>query len=195
MLQTETNEKNTKNSLINQPLLNSEFVTLINTLSKAILEFYNVSKNISLNKDVLINYGKKELKSENNSNINAINGNNDRKENNIKLIKNLTDIFNELEFNNKSQRNNLLNFFEDSKILFKKLKEKRHELILKEKSYSLKKLSASTKNSHKNIQGMLEPNQNKDSFNRKFDNENLEDNAFRKYDSYSQLCKSFALQL
>ena len=185
MLQTETNEKNTKNSLINQPLLNSEFVTLINTLSKAILEFYNVSKNISLNKDVLINYGKKELKSENNSNINAINGNNDRKENNIKLIKNLTDIFNELEFNNKSQRNNLLNFFEDSKILFKKLKEKRHELILKEKSYSLKKLSASTKNSHKNIQGMLEPNQNKDSFNRKFDNENLEDNAFRKYDSYS----------
>ena len=185
MLQTETNEKNAKNSLINQPLLNSEFVTLINTLSKAILEFYNVSKNISLNKDVLINYGKKELKSENNSNINANNGNNDRKENNIKLIKNLTDIFNELEFNNKSQRNNLLNFFEDSKILFKKLKEKRHELILKEKSYSLKKLSASTKNSHKNIQGMLEPNQNKDSFNRKFDNENLEDNAFRKYDSYS----------
>ena len=185
MLQTETNEKNTKNSLINQPLLNSEFVTLINTLSKAILEFYNVSKNISLNKDVLINYGKKELKSENNSNINANNGNNDRKENNIKLIKNLTDIFNELEFNNKSQRNNLLNFFEDSKILFKKLKEKRHELILKEKSYSLKKLSASTKNSHKNIQGMLEQNQNKDSFNRKFDNENLEDNAFRKYDSYS----------
>ena len=118
MLQTETNEKNTKNSLINQPLLNSEFVTLINTLSKAILEFYNVSKNISLNKDVLINYGKKELKSENNSNINTNNGNNDRKENNIKLIKNLTDIFNELEFNNKSQRNNLLNFFEDSKILF-----------------------------------------------------------------------------
>ena len=185
MLQTETNEKNTKNSLINQPLLNSEFVTLINTLSKAILEFYNVSKNISLNKEVLINYGKKELKSENNSNINANNGNNDRKENNIKLIKNLTDIFNELEFNNKYQRNNLLNFFEDSKILFKKLKEKRHELILKEKSYSLKKLSASTKNSHKNIQGMLEQNQNNDSFNRKFDNENLEDNAFRKYDSYS----------
>ena len=185
MLQTETNAKNTKNSLINQPLLNSEFVTLINTLSKAILEFYNVSKNISLNKDVLINYGKKELKSENNSNINTNNGNNDRKENNIKLIKNLTDIFNELEFNNKSQRNNLLNFFEDSKILFKKLKEKRHELILKEKSYSLKKLSASTKNSHKNIQGMLEQNQNKDNFNRKFDNENLEDDAFRKYDSYS----------
>ena len=59
MLQTETNAKNTKNSLINQPLLNSEFVTLINTLSKAILEFYNVSKNISLNKDVLINYGKR----------------------------------------------------------------------------------------------------------------------------------------
>ena len=185
MLQTETNAKNTKNSLINQPLLNSEFVTLINTLSKAILEFYNVSKNISLNKDVLINYGKKELKSENNSNINTNNGNNDRKENNIKLIKNLTDIFNELEFNNKSQRNNLLNFFEDSKILFKKLKEKRHELILKEKSYSLKKLSASTRNSHKNIQGMLEQNQNKDNFNRKFDNENLEDDAFRKYDSYS----------
>ena len=193
MLQTETNTKNTKNSLINQPLLNSEFVTLINTLSKAILEFYNVSKNISLNKDVLINYGKKELKSENNSNINTNNGNNDRKENNIKLIKNLTDIFNELEFNNKSQRNNLLNFFEDSKILFKKLKEKRHELILKEKSYSLKKLSASTRNSHKNIKGMLEQNQNKEGFDEKFDNENFEDNAFRKYDSNSTKNKEINL--
>ena len=193
MLQTETNEKNTKNSLINQPLLNSEFVTLINTLSKAILEFYNVSKNISLNKDVLINYGKKELKSDNNSNINTNNGNNDRKENNIKLIKNLTDIFNELEFNNKSQRNNLLNFFEDSKILFKKLKEKRHELILKEKSYSLKKLSASTRNSHKNIKGMLEQNQNKEGFDEKFDNENFEDNAFRKYDSNSTKNKEINL--
>ena len=193
MLQTETNTKNTKNSLINQPLLNSEFVTLINTLSKAILEFYNVSKNISLNKDVLINYGKKELKSENNSNINTNNGNNDRKENNIKLIKNLTDIFNELEFNNKSQRNNLLNFFEDSKILFKKLKEKRHELILKEKSYSLKKLSASTRNSHKNIKGMLEQYQNKEGFNKKFDNENFEDNAFRKYDSNSTKNKEINL--
>ena len=193
MLQTETNTKNTKNSLINQPLLNSEFVTLINTLSKAILEFYNVSKNISLNKDVLINYGKKELKSENNSNINTNNGNNDRKENNIKLIKNLTDIFNELEFNNKSQRNNLLNFFEDSKILFKKLKEKRHELILKEKSYSLKKLSASTRNSHKNIKGMLEQNQNKEGFDEKFDNENFEDNAFRKY--YSNSTKNKEINL
>ena len=44
----------------------------------------------------------------------------------------MIDIFNELEFNNKSQTKNLLNFFEDSKILFKKLREKRHEIILKE---------------------------------------------------------------
>ena len=190
-MQTETNTIKKKNSFNNQPLLNSEFIGYINTLSKAILDFYNVSKNINLNKDVLINFGKKELNSENISNTN--NENNNTKDNNIRLIKNLTDIFNELEFNNKSQRNNLLNFFEDSKILFKKLKEKRHELILKEKSYSLKKLSASTRNSHKNIKGMLEQNQNKEGFDEKFDNENFEDNAFRKYDSNSTKNKEINL--
>ena len=48
-MQTETNTIKKKNSFNNQPLLNSEFIGYINTLSKAILDFYNVSKNINLN--------------------------------------------------------------------------------------------------------------------------------------------------
>ena len=175
-MQTETNTIKKKNSFNNQPLLNSEFIGYINTLSKAILDFYNVSKNINLNKDVLINFGKKELNSENISNTNTNNENNNTKDNNIRLIKNLTDIFNELDFNNKSQTNNLLNFFEDSKILFKKLREKRHEIILKEKSRSLIKLSTSSKNSFRNMKGMLEQNQNDEFFSKQSGNMDLGEN-------------------
>ena len=135
MSTTEPNSTTKKNSLINDTLSNVEFIGYINALSKAILEFYKVSKNINSNKNLLINNGKKELTNENIFQINIVNGNVNH--NNIiliQLIQTLSDIFNQLEFNNKSQEQNLWNFFEDSKILFKKLKEKRYEIMSRNRS-------------------------------------------------------------
>ena len=50
-METEPNSKTNQSSVINDTLLNSEFIGYINTLSQAILEFYKVSKNINLNKE------------------------------------------------------------------------------------------------------------------------------------------------
>ena len=48
-------------SVIKEMLFNEKFIKNINSLSKAILEFYKVSKNIYTNKELLINFGKKEI--------------------------------------------------------------------------------------------------------------------------------------
>jgi hypothetical protein len=53
------------------------------------------------------------------------------------LIKTLNEIFNKLEINNKSQQINLSNFFEDAKIIFKRLRENRQEIISKMKQPSI----------------------------------------------------------
>ena len=156
-METDPNSKTTHSSVINDTLLNSEFIGYINTLSQAILEFYKVSKNINLNKELLINYGKKEINNESIINDNSINN----LENNqnliiIELIKTLTEIFNELEYNNTSQQKNLSNFFEDSKILFKKLREKRNEIIIESKNRSHTQVSSSTRNSLEKRRGLYE---------------------------------------
>ena len=46
------------NTMIKETLFNEEFIGYINSISKAILDFYKVSNNIHSNKDLLINYGK-----------------------------------------------------------------------------------------------------------------------------------------
>ena len=53
------------------------------------------------------------------------------------LIKTLNEIFIKLEINNKSQQINLSNFFEDAKIIFKRLRENRQEIISKMKQPSI----------------------------------------------------------
>ena len=118
----------TDNSIIKDTINNAEFIGYINSLSKAILEFCKVSKNIYVNKELLINCGKNELNSDE-----MLNNNTD---NNIlnELINTLNEIFNKLEFNNKSQEINLSNFYEDAKIIFKKLREKRQEIIVQLKN-------------------------------------------------------------
>ena len=148
-METEPNTNLSKSSVINDTLLDKEFIGYINTLSTAILEFYKVSKNININKDLLINYGIKELSNENILKYSLINVNgSNTNEILINLISILTNIFKELDFNNKSQQNNLYNFFVDSKLLFKKLKEKRHEIITEGKKKSFTQISTSSKNSY-----------------------------------------------
>ena len=125
-------------SVIKEMLFNEKFIKNINSLSKAILEFYKVSKNIYTNKELLINFGKKEINIHELTRNNKINEKPENMKTNVReLIKTLNEIFNKLEINNKSQQINLSNFFEDAKIIFKSLRENRQEIISKMKQPSI----------------------------------------------------------
>ena len=140
-----------ENTMVKETLFNEEFIGYINSLSRAILNYYKVSINIHSNKDLLINYGKSELINQQNKiNINDGNILNNAL---IELNQSLGDIFNKLDFNNKSQEKNLSNFFSDAKILFKRLREKRQEIISKIQLYTqrskISHITGSSKNSNK----------------------------------------------
>ena len=162
-----------ENTIIKDTIFNAEFIGYINTLSNAILEFYKVSKNIHMNKDLLINYGKNEL-----NNDEILNNNTD---NNIlnELINTLTEIFNKLEFNNKSQENNLSNFYEDAKIVFKKLRETRQEIIVQLKknanSRKMTDVTYSTRNSLNKKKKLLSQQKGDKTFTKSYANINVND--------------------
>ena len=145
-MKTEPNALNLKKMNSHDIIFNEEFVGLINTFSDSIKEFYKVSKNVNKNKNMLINLAEGQVNiSENVLNkiskdeinyeeINTLNS----------LIEKLRDIFNKLQLNIISEEKNLIFFFEDAKVLFKKMKEKRQELIMKIK----KRSNSTTKNNY-----------------------------------------------
>ena len=132
MIPTEPSYHTMKNIPVNETLFNDEFIGYINSLSSAILQYVEVSKNINQNKDMLINFAKNELNKEEMILEYSINKNTSI----IDLIQFCNDIFNKIEYSIQSDKSNLLNFFRDAKILFKKLKEKRKELIIESKRHS-----------------------------------------------------------
>ena len=81
---------------------------IINILSDSIGEYYKVSLNIIQNKNILI----KSLEEE----INLL-------ENESNISKEFKDLFNHLKINIKEGKTNLINFFEDAKIIFKEMKQ------------------------------------------------------------------------
>ena len=132
MLQTEPNFQKIGKNQINDTLFNEEFIGYINSLSGAILEYFKVSQNIIKNTELHLQLAKTEInKAELNIGL-AIN----EKNSPIGLINFISGMVNKLEFNNKSEEQNLESFFKDAKILFKKLKEKRKELIIQSKRRS-----------------------------------------------------------
>ena len=142
-IKTEPNIQNSKtlnsNKNSNDAISNEEFIGLINTLSDLIKEFYKVSKNVNKNKNMLINLAEGEInltetilyklskKEINYKEINSFSN----------ITEKLRDIFNKLQLNIISEEKNLIFFFEDAKVLFKKMKEKRQELIMKIKKEPL----------------------------------------------------------
>ena len=123
---------------VKEIMLNDEFIVYINTLSDSIKEFYKVSNNVNKNKNLLINLAEGEInqldslfnkifkEETNNKNLTLFNN----------IIEKVRDIFNRLKLNVISEEKNLIFFFEDAKVLFKKMKEKRQNLILKLKTRS-----------------------------------------------------------
>ena len=177
MLSTEPNYNTLKNKPIkkNETVLNEEFIGYINSLSSAILEYCKVSKNIAKNKEMLINFAKNELNKQE-----EILGYSIKESSMNVLIKLLYEVFNKIEYNNKSEENNLQSFFNDAKILFKKLKDKRTEIIIESRrrsnSYLVTKLnqkiSSSKNNAKLSEQILYEPNSKSEV------NENIRDLKF-----------------
>jgi hypothetical protein len=124
-MKTEPNKKipNKFNLNSNECYLNDDFVKYINSLSDSIKKYNKVSNNIiNINKTILVNTIEKELNSpESIFNINNIAYNNIQSNNEIstKIYENFT----KLKENVNSEEINLKKFFEDAKIIFKKMKD------------------------------------------------------------------------
>ena len=92
---------------------NDEFVSYINSLSDSIKEYFKVTSNVNKNKNILINSLESELNS---------------LEIPINISKKLNDTISVLKMEINSADKNLSLFFEDMKIIFKKMKEKHQAL-------------------------------------------------------------------
>ena len=133
-MEKEANEEiiNKMNLNLNYDFLNDDFVKYLNTLSDSIMEYYKVSKNTNQNKEILLNAIEKKLnESESISNVMLIENNEDN--NNVQsyneVSKKIIEFFIKLKENVNSDERNLLSFFEDAKIIFKKMKDYRQEYI------------------------------------------------------------------
>ena len=138
-MKTEEKEKNSSSkpkSKLNQSNLTNEIISYINNLSDSIREYCKVSKNINKNKNILINSIENELNASE-SILNTIFNENSLDLNLIESYKNISkktkETFNKLKLNINSEDKNLTCFFEDAKIIFKKMKDRRQELIQSEK--------------------------------------------------------------
>jgi hypothetical protein len=120
-------------------LINDSLIEYINTLSDSIREYYKVSKNVNKNKNMLVNLAENEI-NKSKLVLNDIFNKKEINENDINsfntIIAKINDIFDKIKLNIVSEDNNLIYFFEDAKILFKKMKEKRQEIIMKIKKRS-----------------------------------------------------------
>lgn len=117
---------------LEESIYNDEFVKLINTLLDSIKEYYKVSKNITKNEKVLINSAEYGINNSQSIINKIINEEVDLNQINLynKIIENLITTLNKLEININSSEKNLLYFFEDAKVLFRKMNLKRKEMIM-----------------------------------------------------------------
>ena len=125
-MKTEPSQNNSKKVNLNNSIKDDGFINLINILSDSIREYYKVTKNANKNENILTNRAQKEINNFelylknnlklNDKEINLFNGN-------------INKILNNLDLNITSNLNNLTFFFEDAKIIFKKMKDERQEII------------------------------------------------------------------
>ena len=150
---------------LEESIYNDEFVKLINTLLDSIKEYYKVSKNITKNEKVLINSAEYGINNSQSIINKIINEEVDLNQINLynKIIENLITTLNKLEININSSEKNLLYFFEDAKVLFRKMNLKRKEMIMNYQkrinSISNKKIGVSASNSSNKKNRYKMPNQ------------------------------------
>ena len=153
-MKTEANEIiiNKMNLDLNEDFLNDDFVKNINTLSDSIKEYYKVTKNTNQNKTILLNAIEKKL-NESESISNILFSENNEDYNNVQsyneVSKKIIEFFIKLKENINSDQRNLFSFFEDAKIIFKKLKDYRQEYI--QNKIKKQRFSCSFKEKNKNM--------------------------------------------
>ena len=171
-MKTEANEIiNSKMNLnLNEDYLNDDFVKYINTLSDSIKEYYKVSKNTNQNKAILLTVIEKKL-NESESISNILFNENNEDDNNVQsyneVSKKIIEFFIKLKENVNSDERNLLSFFEDAKIIFKKMKDYRQQLIQNKMkkhrfscSFKTKKNKDMSPNMFHKINNIPNPNKN-----------------------------------
>ena len=149
------NQKSNLNS--NKGILFNKYVTYINALSNSIKKYYKISINIIKNKSNLIKSLEEVL------NIFG-------QENNIS--KEIKEIFNQLNLNINCEKNNLINFLKDSKLIFKEMKEYHNSTInnVIEKRYN----TLNTSNSYSPLKNnSYKINQNSKKYYKTENNQNI----------------------
>ena len=164
-------------------IYDDEFVSLINQLSESIKVYFKTSKyNAKETNNYLLLFDKqwKELK----ESFKTISQNNS--------LENINEILNQLLKNAKSIDTNLNLFFEDAKILFKKMKLKRKENILNIRkslrSASNKKNYSSTGNSKIDENNIIKSRSSKTNHNQ---NQNIVSNNIKKIIFYLNQLKEY----
>ena len=129
--------KNQEKINISNKIYDDEFVLLINSLNESIKEYYKVSKNNIIEANTFLSYYQKQGQ-EIQSLIDEIKNSNSyqRIDKIVEQIPKIDEIMEQLNLNTKSNDNNLNLFFEDAKILFKKMKMKRHQNLLELNNYN-----------------------------------------------------------
>jgi hypothetical protein len=129
-----TRKPNHQNFLNNQEIIDKnkiyddEFVSLINGLNESIKEFYKVSIHNISETNTIISYYEEQGKSIEILLNEIINSNQFQKMDEfIEKISQINMLINQLKINSTSSQKNLDLFFEDAKILFKRMKLKRKE--------------------------------------------------------------------
>ena len=117
------------NLKLNDAVINDEFVNYINTLSDSIREYYKVSKNISKNKTILVNSIENDVNLSESILFNEDNAIINKAQSIANLTENMKKNLSKLKLNSNSGDKNLIHFFEDAKVIFKKMKDKRKLLL------------------------------------------------------------------
>jgi len=147
-----------------EQIYDDEFVSLINRLNESIKEYYKVSKNNITDASSLISFYEDQGKSiqeilDHLTNEKASVGANDI----VEQFSKINDIMTQLQINVFSNEKNLNLFFEDAKILFKKMKMKRKQKITELKNNNLD--TSTNLNSNRNRNNILN-----DSYSNSFNN-------------------------
>ena len=114
---------------LDDAVINDEFVNYINSLSDSIREYYKVSKNITKNKTILVNAIENEVNLSESILFNEDNTTMNKAQSLANATENIKKNLSKLKLNVNSGDKNLLLFFEDAKVIFKKMKDKRKLLL------------------------------------------------------------------
>ena len=154
------NQKNINNNNI----YDEDFVSLINALSESIKEYYKVSRNNITESNTFISFyeqqgNKIQLLIDEISNSNSYDKINEL----FEQIPKISEIISQLQMNTNSNQKNLDLFFEDAKILFKKMKNKRKQKLIEiNNSFRNKNLNSKYNDYSSNIHTLnkIKPNTN-----------------------------------